>query len=162
MKKYVKKFESYIDGIEDSELFADVYNENPLKDTHDFYIFIYNTEGFKEVEGGLYKKTFDIEKMVKLDPSISTNVGDMIGIEMRAKITAQRVGVIWWPKGGEDMIEDKSSKDMDLYVLDLIEKHMSKYDIQHGKEVFKKIVDKNKEIGKSRIKVNKEIDNYNL
>jgi len=116
----IKKFESFIDGVGDDEVFDKMLKNNPMTKTHDLFIFIYK-EGFKENENGSYDKTLDIERMIKLTIE---NYKSMNGIYMRAQINMGYVGFIWWPKDATELIEDKSSDDMDLWLLDTIEKHM--------------------------------------
>ena len=153
----IKKFESYIAGVSDKEFFTELYEENPLKDTHFFYGFIYK-DGYKESpEGsGNYKKTSDIEQMYKID---SSNFNDLKGMKMRASFTDQQFAVIWFPK--EMDINGKSSDDMDLWLIDLIIKHRS---TQHGngKKVFDKLKKTNTIKGERRIKTKKVANVFNI
>ena len=41
------------------------------------------------------------------------------------------------------MIDEKGSEEMDLYIIELIEKHMAK-DHEYGKKVFKNVVNREK------------------
>ena len=138
-KKYIKTFESYVEGVDDEDLFRTTYYENPLSTTHDMYSFIYR-DGFKELESGDYRKTIEIEKMVKITPN-SEGLGNMKGLKMRAMVDTQnnKVGVIWWFKDAEDMINNKGSQDMDLYLIELIDKHKSDTNDSQGRDVFKNV-----------------------
>ena len=134
-----KQFESIIDGVSDQEVWEKTYNANILHLTHDFYGFVYKNDKFKELEDGNYKKVLDIEKIHKL--TIEHGMVDMSGLNMRATMTGQKLGVIWWPKESTDLIDNKSSNNMEIWLIDTIEKHMSK-DHTSGKKVFKKVKDR--------------------
>jgi hypothetical protein len=150
-----KENKSIIDRIDDKDLFIDTYTANPLHKTHDFFVFIYK-DGFRELDDGNYKKIMDIENMHKITPD---NFKDMTGMYFRASMTEQKVGVIWWPKEGSELIDGKSSNNMDLYLIDLIEKHMSK-DHKTGRDVYKKIYDKNMKKSKKIKNLDNQIDEY--
>jgi len=161
MKK-IKKYDSFkenrksiIYGIDNKELFTDTYKSNPLHTTHDFFVFIYK-KGFKELDDGNYKKIMDIEKMHKITPD---NFNDMRGMGMRANMTQQKIGVIWWPKEGSEEIEDKSSQEMDFWIIDLIEKHMSK-DHENGRKVYNKVYDEKMKKSKKIIDLDNQIGEY--
>jgi len=126
--RYLKKFEDtdpYDREIE-LQLFREQIRKSPNFDTHDFFVFI-GKDGYKEVKGGLFKKTIEIEKMNRIEPD-EQGLGAVKGMCIRVKFTAfasapSKVYYIWFPKEGRDMIENKSSANMDLGLLELINKH---------------------------------------
>lgn len=137
--KHLKTFESHVEGMDDGELFNITYMQNPLSSTHDMYAFIYK-DGFKELENGDYKKTLEIEKMHQITPD-SAGLNDMVMMNMRARMNMSIVGVIWWFKDAAEMIKDKGSKDMDLHLIELIDKHKSDSKGSHGRKTFNNIKD---------------------
>jgi len=153
----LKKFESFIDGVDDDEVFEEMLN-NPMSKTHDLFIFIYK-EGFKENESGSYDKTLDIEKMNKVT---TENYKSMNGIYMRARVNNADVATIWWPKDATDLIINKSSDDMELWLLDTIEKHMIKKMSDDDKKRYNDMVDKLTKVGKQRINKKKQIKKFKI
>ena len=147
MKKYdrrIKTFENYVEGVDDKELFKEFYNNNPLSKTHALYAFIYS-EGFKETENGLYKKTMDIEKMHRIKPD---TVSDLHGMKLRSSITGQNLGVIWWPKDATELVDDKGTDELEQWVIDTIEKHKSNKPLENSSEIFNDIIDTFKNMDK--------------
>jgi len=149
--KYVNNFKMFesknkqiVDGVDDNDLFADVYRQNTLHKTHDFYIFIYK-DGFKELEDGNFKKILEIENMYRLEPD-GSNHKDTTSMHFRARMNQSNVGQIWWPKEGRDLVDGLSSDDMDIYILDLIEKHMTKGSSKEGIDIFNHVKDKYKKM----------------
>jgi len=124
--------------MESKDIFMQIYQENPLHKTHDFFVFIYE-DGFKELPNGDYKKTLDIENMHKITED---NFKDMKMMKLRTIFIDKKIGVIWWPKGGIDMIDGKSSNDMSLSTVELIRKHMSKYNRKKSIEIVNMVKDR--------------------
>jgi len=149
--KYVNKFKIFesknkqiVDGVDDNDLFADVYRQNPLHKTYDFYIFIYK-DGFKELEDGNFKRILEIENMYRLKPD-GSNHKDPSMMYFRARMNDSSVGQIWWPKESRELVDHLSSDDMEIYVLDMIEKHMTKGSSKEGIDVFNQVKDKRKKM----------------
>lgn len=93
------------------ELMGELFNENPMFEEHDLYMFVGRDE-FKEDDDGRYTKKLEIENMVKIKPDESSlSVG--WGLNMRAKFQGGKVYHIWLPKGLEDLIEGKGSNSIE-------------------------------------------------
>jgi len=151
--KYLKNFESKQDDEkkkkleDDIQLLDDLINENPLNKDHDFYIFLAKDD-FKESDGGMYKKTLDIENMVKIKPD-ANSLASMKGLEMR-KMFQHDVQLyhIWLPKELEDDVSGKGSNRIEPWLVDLIDTHKRKGTDEHGKKVLKDVRQRNKDIEK--------------
>jgi len=159
--KRIKTYEMFnenkkniIDNIDNKEFIEDLYYANPLYKTHDFFVFIY-TYDFKKLNNNNYKRVLDIENMHKVTPD---NYIDVMGMNIRARVEKKKIGTIWWPKELSDLINGKSSNDMDLYIIDMIEKYMIIKNDAISKEIFKKIYDKKLKKSKNIEKQNR----YNL
>ena len=135
MKKLITTFEGF-KNIPIEDVFDEFYKENPLHKTHDFYAFIYNTDFVKIKNSENYKKTIYIEKMHRIT---NKNFRDIELMKLRARINNKEVGTIWWPKDARDLIDNKSSKEMDDYLIDLIIKHKSDDSDPKGKKIFDKV-----------------------
>jgi len=152
LENMIKTFESFIDGVDDDETFEKMLKNNPMSKSHDLFIFIYK-EGFKENDSGSYNKTLEIERMIKVTVD---NYKSMNMINIRAQINLGSVGTIWWPKDAIEMIDDKSSDDMELWLIDTIEKHMvDKQGKIDGNKQYNKMKDKLTKLGKQRDKEKK-------
>ena len=122
------------------ELLSDLLTANPLHKTHDFYIFIGRPD-FREAKNGMYKKTLEIENMVKITSDIQS-IGAMQGLEMRAKFQADsEIYHIWLPKEMKEDISGKGSQSMEPWLVDLINEHKRKGADNHGREIYKKAYD---------------------
>ena len=152
--KYIKKFESN-DKIDDKvELLADLMKENPIHKTHDFYIFIARDD-FKETKNGLYKKTIDIENMIRITPD-AHSVGAIQGMEMRARFNPESALYnIWLPNEIREDVENKSSNGMEDWLVELINKHKLRGGDEHGKKVYRDVVNRREEDKKTAITANK-------
>lgn len=130
-----KQFEN--SNVTTEELWQALYNENPLHETHDFYGFLYS-DGFKDIGSGNYRKVLDIEVMVKLTYEKGYKI--LNSMTLRSKYAIKNIGTIWWPKESIDLIDSKSTSDMDFYIIELIEKHMNKRN--DGLSIYKKVKDR--------------------
>lgn len=79
----IKNFKIFEVSKYNLDLFQEIYDENPLKDTHDFYVFIAKYD-FKEVENELYKKVLVIENMVRITPD-EKSINAMNMLSLRAQ-----------------------------------------------------------------------------
>ena len=148
--KYIKTFEERSSTKDDIELLKDLLMENPLYDTHDFFIFL-ASDDFQESEGGLYKKTIDIENMVKITQD-ENSLAAMKGLEMRSMFQQNvKLYHIWLPKEISDEVEGKGSKSIEPWLVELINKHKVSGADEHGKQVYRDVA-----------KRKKDIDKYNL
>ena len=134
-----KKREDKEDKI---ELLSDLLDANPLNKDHDFYIFIGRDE-FKETDKGIYKKSLEIENMVKISPD-ENSMAAMSMMELRARVqNNSTLYHIWLPKDLEDEISGKSSDRMEPWMTDLIDKYKMKGGgDDQGKRIYKEIKDK--------------------
>jgi len=145
--KHLKTFEV---KKEDVELLDELINENPINKTHDFYIFI-GRDNFIEDKDGLYKKSIDIENMVRILPD-SKSIAAMQGLEMRVRFNPESsLYHIWLPKGIEDEVEGKGSNSIEPWLIDLINQHKQKGSDEHGRKVLKNVIDRKKNIIKYNI-----------
>jgi hypothetical protein len=144
--KYIKNFESK-KHEEQIEILRDLIDENPLSVDHDFYIFL-ASDTFKEDKNGLYKKVLDIENMVLIKPDINS-LGAMAGLKMRAMVQhGTKLYHIWLPKDFRNDVEGRSSNRMDKWVLDLIDKYKVVGTDEHGKMVYKNVLDRRADMDK--------------
>ena len=149
--KHLKTFEARKktdeEKKEELELFNDLFQENPLNNTHDFYIFI-ASDTFVEDKDGLYKKTIDIENMVRLTPDESS-IAAIGGMEMRVKFQHEsNLYHIWLPKEIRKDVEGKSSKSIESWLLDLINQHKRKGADEYGKKVYRDVKQRREDMGK--------------
>lgn len=136
--RYIKNFEAKESKEDQVELLKDLLLENPAYDTHDFYIFIGRDE-FKEDEDGRYRKSIEIENMVKITPDKSS-ISAMNGMEMRVRFNQDSsLYHIWLPKELEDEIEGKGSNSIEPWLVELINKYKMKGADSHGREVYKDV-----------------------
>jgi len=135
--KYLKKFENK----SNLDLFKAVYNENPVKDTHDFYWFIGKDE-FKENPpgSGNYKKTIYIEKMIRITPD-ENSISNMQCMQMRAKFQSDsKLYDIWLPNEIREDVENKGSESIEDYIIYLISQHKQSGDgDEQGKNIYKNV-----------------------
>lgn len=135
--KYLKTFEK-ISMEEQIELLNDLINENPLHKDNDFYMFIGRNE-FKEDIDGRFRKTLEIERMIKITPD-EKSINSMIGLQTRSKFSSDsKLYNIWLPKYIEDDIAFKGSSELDEYLIELIDKYKNQGSDQYGKEVFNNV-----------------------
>ena len=135
--KYLKTFEK-ISMEEQIELLNDLINENPLHKDNDFYMFIGRNE-FKEDIDGRFRKTLEIERMIKITPD-EKSINSMIGLQTRSKFSSDsKLYNIWLPKYIEDDIAFKGSSELDEYLIELIDKYKNQGTDQYGKEVFNNV-----------------------
>jgi len=140
--KHLKKFESTKNDnkIDELELFKQIYDENPDKDTHDFYMFLSKSE-FVELPNGDYRKVPGIENMVRITPD-KKSLGNMKGLSMRAHFTNAGLYQIWLPKEVRDEVENKNYHNIDIWLLELIGKHRRPGSDNHGRKVFNDVKDR--------------------
>lgn len=136
--KHIKYFEQKIEYTAD--LLWELLNENPLNADNDFYLFIGKNE-FKETENGLYKKSLNIERMVRITPD-EESIAAMRGMSMRARFqNDSKLYHIWITKDIRDEVEDKDSDDMDEIIVDLIDKYKNdNIADEHGGAVLNDII----------------------
>lgn len=152
--KHLKTFEAKEKTDEEKrkeqiELFAELLNENPLNEDHDFYMFIAK-DSFTEAKGGLYKKTLEIENMVRMKPDAQSLMASR-GLELRAMYQHDsKLYHIWLPKDFRDQVEGKGTN-LEPWLIDLIDKYKSKGSDEHGKQVLKDVIDRKKNITKFNI-----------
>mgnify|MGYP001767121651 CR=1 FL=1 len=118
--KFLKQFEKFEEENDNDDLFDDLISENPLHDTHDFYMFL-GRDKFVENEDGTYKKTLEIENMVKITKETYKYVG-MMDIRTRFQ-TDTKLYHIWLPKELEEEVSGKSSGKIEPYIVELIDKY---------------------------------------
>jgi hypothetical protein len=125
------------------ETFAELLEENPLSKDHDFYMFLAR-ESFKEAEGGLYKKTLEIENMVRMTPDIQSLMSSK-GLEMRAMYQNDcKLYHIWLPQEFREEVEGQGGG-LDPWIVDLIDKYKMRGDGDgHGRKVYKDVLDRKK------------------
>jgi phage head maturation protease len=151
--KHIKTFETKEDEKKKEkyqvELFAELLNENPLNEDHDFYMFIAK-ESFTEEKGGLYKKTIEIENMVRMTPDIQSIMASK-GLEMRARFQHDSyIYHIWLPKELREEVEGKGIN-LDPWLVELIDKYKMKGGDSHGRQVYNDVVDRKNNISKFNI-----------
>ena len=142
--KYIQNFESKQDDErkkkleDDIQLLDDLIMENPIHKTHDFYIFLARDE-FKKAKKGMYKKTIDIENMVKITAD-AQSLSAMKGLEMRRNFQGEvQLYHIWLPKEIEEDISGKGSNSIEPWLVDLIDKNKQKGADEHGRNVVKDV-----------------------
>lgn len=138
--KYIKKFEANKENDDNEvEVLRDVLMENPSYNTHDFYMFIGRPE-FKEEEDGRYRKTLEIERMMKITPD-QESIGTMKGLTMRARFDpSSTVYHIWLPKDIEEEVSYKGSNDIEPWLVDLINQHKMRGSDEHGRQVYNDVL----------------------
>ena len=143
--KYIKLFEKTKEDNE-LELLSDLIDENPLSETHDFYIFL-GGEKFEDDENGKYDKKLDIENMVRITPDVKS-IGAMKGLQMRAMFQqGVRLYHIWLPQEIRDDVEGKG-ENLEPWLLELINKHKGFGDKEgEGRRVMKDVIQR-REIAK--------------
>lgn len=135
--KYLKTFEK-ISMEEQIELLNDLINENPLHKDNDFYMFIGRNE-FKEDIDGRFRKTLEIERMIKITPD-EKSINLMNGLRKRSLFqTDSKLYNIWLPKFMEDDVVFKGSHDLDDNIIEIIDKYKNQGSDQHGKDVFNNV-----------------------
>lgn len=144
--KYLKTFEK-ISMEEQIELLNDLINENPLHKDNDFYMFIGRNE-FKEDIDGRFRKTLEIERMIKITPD-EKSINLMNGLRKRSLFqTDSKLYNIWLPKFMEDDVVFKGSHDLDDNIIEIIDKYKNQGSDQHGKDVFNNVQQKRTNIKK--------------
>jgi len=137
-----------IPGVDNDEIFDDLMSKNIYTKTHKLFAFIY-IYSFREDDDGRYSKYLDIENIIEINKSTYKSYSMM---EMRARIESKQVARIWWLKNATDMIEGKSSNDLDDGILDLIEKHMITGSDSHGRKEYDDTKTKLTKVGQERLK----------
>ena len=148
--KYIKKFEAKKSTEELIELLEALLNENPLHNTHDFYIFIGRDE-FKEGKNGKYTKSLEIENMVKIK-SDASSLDAMSFMQMRARFQGDSTLYhIWLPKNIENQISGKGSNRIDPKLIKLINKNKRSGSDSHGKQALNDVMQRIKNVNKFNI-----------
>lgn len=134
--KYIKKFEATKQSKQEQiDLLRLTLMENPQYETHDFYLFI-GRDDFREEEDGRYKKTLEIENMVKITPD-ENSLAAMSGLQMRAVAQQDsKLYHIWLPKEIEEEVSGKGSESIEPYLVDLINQYKQKGSDAQGRAVF--------------------------
>lgn len=142
--KHIKQYEDK--KIDDQvELLDDLLMENPLSKDHDFYLFIAK-DIFIETKDGLYKKSTDIENMVRITPD-AKSVSAMKGLEMRAMFQHDsHLYHIWLPQELRNDVEGKGTGVIEQWIVDLISKYKQKGGDSQGRQVLKDVIDRRKDI----------------
>jgi len=147
--KHLKTFEARWKPEEQVDLFAELLNENPLSEDNDFYMFIAK-DTFKEAKGGLYKKTLEIENMVRMTPDVQSIMASK-GLEMRAMVQIDsKLYHIWLPKDIRSMVEGKGTN-LESWIVDLIDKYKMRGTTEEGKKIYRNVVDRQKNVVKYNI-----------
>jgi len=143
--KHLKTFEAARDKKKEEdavETFAELLEENPLSKDHDFYMFI-ASDAFKEAEGGMYKKTLEIENMVRMTPDIQSLMASK-GLEMRSRFqNNSTLYHIWLPQEFREEFEGQGGS-LAPWIVDLIDKYKRKGSDEHGRQVYKDVIDRKK------------------
>ena len=131
--KYLKTFE---DKKDDMEVIEDFYDEiKKDRQGEDLYLFI-GSDDFVETKNGMYKKTVDIENMVRITPD-EKSIGAIRGMSLRAKFVSKTLYQIWLPEELRDQVEGKGSVEMNEYLVDIINKYKT---ISRSTEESRKIM----------------------
>jgi len=125
---------------------------------YDFTELFIGRDNFKEVEDGMYKKTLEIENMVKLIPNDMKSLSSVSMMEMRTRFQGgnSKLYTIWLPKYLESEVSGKGTgnypSDLEPWLVDLINKHKIENNkaSQEAKDIHKKIV--SQVIGKNKAK----------
>ena len=143
--KHIKKFEA---KDEEDELLADLLAENPDSETHDFYIFL-ASEKFEKAEKGLYKKTIDIENMVRITGN-KESVGAMQMLQMRARFQQDtNLYHIWLPQEIREDVEGKGGNNIEPWLAELINKYKRKGDSTgEGRKVLQDVMKRREDMKK--------------
>lgn len=154
--KHIKKFEINKEEEkekkekEDLDLLRDLINENPLSVDNDFYIFI-GRDGFKDAGKGLYKKSLEIENMVRISDNMNS-IFAMKGLDMRSRLQSDSTLYhIWLPKELRSDIEGKGSNNIEDYMIDIIDKYKMRGTTDEGKRITREVKQRRKDIGKYNI-----------
>jgi hypothetical protein len=140
--KHIKKFEN--DNV---DILRDLLLENPLHETHDFYIFIASYL-YEETEGGLFKRILNIENMVRITPD-EQSLSSASMLDLRARYQSNsKVYHIWLPQEIREDVEGKGSSSMDSWLVELIDKYKSYGADDQGKQVYKDVLQRKKDIDK--------------
>lgn len=165
--KHLKKFESsWEDERQEKketeeeiqiEILRNSIEQNPLSEDNDFYIFLAG-DRFEEDEDGRYRKTLDIENMVRITPDMKS-IGAMQGLQMRARFQqGVKLYSIWLPKELQSDVEGKGSLSLEPYLVDLINKYKQTGSTEEGRQKFKEIEKKAKEDVPGRRKITKKFN----
>ena len=161
--KHLELFEAYKtpeevekERKEKVEILKDLLDENPLHVDHDFFMFI-GRDSFIEEPDGRYKKSIEIENMVKITPDSNT-IFSISGLELRARFNPEStVYHLWLPKEISEEVEGKGSYgtgpgSIEPYLVELINKYKQKGSgDDQGRQIYKDV-----------IKRRKDVDKYNL
>jgi len=147
--KYIKTYEKRSEEVS-ADLLADLLNENPLSETHDFYIFLAG-EKFEEDENGKYDKKLNIENMIRITPDVKS-VGSMKGLQMRAMFQQNvKLYHIWLPQEIRDDIEGKGSN-LESWLVKLIDKYKRRGDpTGEGKKVMDDVIQRKRDINRYNV-----------
>jgi hypothetical protein len=135
--KYLKTYEKK--SMEELiELLNDLINENPLHKDHDFYIFI-GKNNFIEEEDGKFRKTLEIERMIKITPD-EKSIMSMNGLRQRSLFqTDSKLYNIWLPKHMEEDVAFKGTDELEDFIIDFIDKYKNQGSDEYGVDVLNKV-----------------------
>lgn len=141
--KHLKTFEDKLDDQE--EILKDIFSKNPIRKTHDFYMFI-GRDDFKEDKDGLYKKSLEIERMIRITPD-KESITASAGLEMRARFQHDsKLYHIWLPKEIKKEVDRKSSGDMEPWLVELINQHKKTGADAHSKQIHRDAIQRKQEL----------------
>jgi len=146
--EHLKLFEDYSEHISNKDLFKQLFDENPNKDTHDLYVFL-STDEFIKLPDDNYKKVLGIEKMNRITPD-KQGMNAIAGMDMRAKFQSNiKMYGIWMPKDVRDMVDNKGYQEIEDWLLKTIGEHS--FDVRAARAnhtQIQNIIDRAKDIGK--------------
>ena len=139
--RYIKTFEDKIEY--NAELLKELIDENPLSKDNDFYIFIAKNN-FVEEKDGRYKKSIEIERMVKITPD-DASIAAMKGMTMRVRFNIDsKLYHIWLPKELEEDVNGKGYSNLEPWLVDLIDTHKKTGSSGEGREIFNSVINRKK------------------
>jgi len=151
--KYIKQFETREEEEkkkrkENLQIFKDLFQENPLSQTHDFYMFIGRSK-FIELPDGNYKKSLEIENMVRIKPD-QQSLSASNGLSLRVMVQHDDSALyhIWLPKEIRKDVEGKGDHSIEPWLVDLINTHKQKGSDDHGRQVAKDIKQRRNDMDK--------------
>ena len=153
--KHLKAFEDKSD--DQLEILKDVFSKNPIRKTHDFYMFIGRPE-LKEDENGLYKKLLEIERMIRIKPD-KESIMSSAGLEMRARFQHESTLYhIWLPKEIRKEVDRKSSGDMEPWLVELINKNKKTGADAYSKQIYRNAIKRKQDLDDLK----KDSSKYNI
>jgi hypothetical protein len=153
--KHLKAFEDKSD--DQLEILKDVFSKNPIRKTHDFYMFIGKPD-FKEDENGLYRKSLEIERMIRITPD-KESLSSSAGLEMRARFQhGSTLYHIWLPKEIKKEVDRKSSGDMEPWLVELINQNKKTGADAYSKQIHRDAIQRKQDLDDLK----KDSSKYNI